>query len=350
MLNYLIKGFTLGLALSGTCLVTCGPIYAPYILQNEDRNLWKSFLIVMEISLGRFITYALFGAAAGFVGTQLTASVKTLFTGYSYILLSLFLLIYTFRQNRKKKCPVKKWHKFTEYPIILGLVTGISFCPSFLMALTAAFKKSGVISGMLFFIAFFVGTTIILIPLSLLGVLTKINKKIFRYIGTAAAVIIAVWFTHDGIKILKNHYFPEEVAVINFLESGKLNIIGTENEYLALSSLQNALKSVSTDSSEVFTLDDDVFINDLFQMNNSSFLLVTSGFYKKNIEFQQIFADLKEEKHFNILIIDSPDTFDNVENFTISIISKLDYFRFKNRGNGMIFNISSEDVHNHMDR
>ena len=57
MISQLSEGFLLGIATGTTCLATCGPIYAPYLMQ-YDRNLKASLVTLLEISGGRFATYS----------------------------------------------------------------------------------------------------------------------------------------------------------------------------------------------------------------------------------------------------------------------------------------------------
>ena len=67
MLTTLIEGFILGISTGTLCLVTCTPIYIPYLM-SEDRKFGRNFIKVFEISAGRFFSYIAFGALAGFLG------------------------------------------------------------------------------------------------------------------------------------------------------------------------------------------------------------------------------------------------------------------------------------------
>ena len=74
-----IQGIMLGVTLAGTCLATCAPIYAPFMIM-EDRTFMKNLYVAFQISLGRFITYSIFGAVAGFLGTQLSNEARNIAT------------------------------------------------------------------------------------------------------------------------------------------------------------------------------------------------------------------------------------------------------------------------------
>ena len=183
-----------------TCLATCGPIYVPYLMQ-YDKELPRTILRVLEISLGRFLMYAIFGLVAGAFGSKVPIDHRSIFTSIAYILLSIFLIasaISTFRIERT--CTIFRWSKIVNRPLLLGFITGINICPPFLMALVRVVSIGGAIRGILFFVSFFVGTSLYIIPLSVVGAIT--TKKLFRNIGRVAAVVVGLWFLIAGIKIL----------------------------------------------------------------------------------------------------------------------------------------------------
>lgn len=218
MFQTLLEGLLLGLSLGSTCLVTCLPIYLPYIV-SEDNNLKKSFLKVMEISAGRFVPYLLFGALAGLLGSFIPSRDRILFTGISYVLLSVFLILNSIRTHKEgKSCAVSGIMKMTKSPFLLGVVTGISFCPTFLLALAKSVDLGGVFSGVILFLGFFFGTTVYLIPLALGGLLTTISKVKLaaRYIS----IVIAVWFIIQGGFNIYNSFLEEQKQMANPLETG----------------------------------------------------------------------------------------------------------------------------------
>jgi len=204
MFKALIEGFALGLSTGSLCLMTCVPIYLPYMM-SEERSLLKSLGRLMEISLGRFIAYILFGALAGYFGTRINPMGRGLFTGISYILLSIFLVINAFRTHREgKSCRVPKWALMSKSALLLGFFTGVNFCPSFLIALSSAVDLGGVLSGIQIFVGFFFGTSLFLMPLALSGYLTFI--KGIKYLARIATILIAIWFIWQGFGNLVKVY------------------------------------------------------------------------------------------------------------------------------------------------
>jgi sulfite exporter TauE/SafE len=190
----LAEGFLLGLSTGISCLATCGPVYTPYLMQYE-RNLIKNLLVVFELCAGRFLAYLVVGAAAGILGKHIDFDGMGYITASGYILFSLFLLLTVFRTHRKEHhCYIDKTKKttFLDRPVVLGILTGINFCPPFLLALTKAFEGSGPVAGMLLFSSFFAGTTLFLLPLSAFGILG--SKPVFRMIARWGAVSVSIWF------------------------------------------------------------------------------------------------------------------------------------------------------------
>ncbi len=226
--RYLAEGFLLGIATGHICLATCGPVYLPFMVQ-KDRNLRQSTFIILEISAGRFIAYALFGLAAGFVGAQISAINRTYFTVSAYVLFSIFLLISAFRTSRcEGGCATTKWNKFAEWPILLGFLTGINFCPSFMIALTQAVDLSGPVAGALLFIAFFVGTSLYFIPLVFFGILGK--QQLLRKFARIAALLVSIWFigqaAHSVWELHRERKQDAGCRIVSLMDENPLYIVG----------------------------------------------------------------------------------------------------------------------------
>lgn len=190
--RYLIEGCTLGLSTGYLCLATCGPIYAPFLMQYAKAPL-RYVMAVLELSAGRFAAYLLVGAIAGFFGRHVPEIDRDYFTIAAYPLFSAFLIISALRSRTcEKGCAVSRWSRFADWPVVLGVLTGINVCPSFLLAFSRSFTLSGPVAGMLFFAAFFVGTSVFLVPLSFVGMLGR--KRQFRTAARIAAFGVAAWF------------------------------------------------------------------------------------------------------------------------------------------------------------
>jgi len=230
----LLEGMILGFSTGTICLVTCTPIYLPYLL-TEERKLIKSLLTVGEISLGRFFSYLAFGALAGFAGAKISSINRELYTSVAYILLSIYLILSAIRTRQKsKKCHVPKITKFTKRAFLLGVLTGINFCPAFLIALSKAVDLGGALNGMLLFLGFFFGTTVFLIPIAFVGLLAKIKEM--KIIAQIASVLIGVWFIFTGIQGLV-HWNEHNAPIPG--DSRIVDVFHPEQKIIVISNLEN---------------------------------------------------------------------------------------------------------------
>lgn len=85
-------------------------------------------------------------------------------------------------------------------PFLLGVLTGINFCPAFLISLTRSFYISGIIGSVLLFLSFFLETSLFIIPLSLGGLFTKWDK--IREIARIVAFFIGIWYLGQGLWLV----------------------------------------------------------------------------------------------------------------------------------------------------
>jgi sulfite exporter TauE/SafE len=211
----LIEGFLLGLTLGTTCLVTCAPVYGTLILSKEN-SVSTGVRTVFFISLGRFFSYALFGLLTGYAGGLIgDFAERETVVAVSYLLVAAYLTYSALMQNRleKKCCAPSRMAKFAGNPFLIGVLTGISICPAFVGAIARGIESGGAIGGLMLFTGFFFGTTIYLLPLSFLSYFTK--KRMFRYAGIAASILVACWFIYDGSSKLYDRF---NSYVINFTE------------------------------------------------------------------------------------------------------------------------------------
>jgi sulfite exporter TauE/SafE len=197
---YLSEGLLLGLATGPLCLVSCGPVYAPFLMQ-KNRSTGQSIVTLLQLSAGRFLTYLLIGIAAGALGAQIASLTRPWFTAAAYTTFSVILVVSAMRTKRcDEGCSPMKWTRFAETPFILGMATGISLCPSFLLALTKAVAHGGMLAGALLFGAFFLGTTLYFVPIVIFGMIGKTYR--LRMIGRIASCIVAAWFIGQAVLIL----------------------------------------------------------------------------------------------------------------------------------------------------
>ncbi|MDM7991694.1 MAG: sulfite exporter TauE/SafE family protein [Candidatus Fermentibacter sp.] len=198
-LDPLIRGAALGLATGTACLASCGPVYGAYLL-SEKRSGPESLRVLLELNLGRFLAYAAFGALFGLLGGSLPVSIRGPLAAAGYILFSIYLLLSVVRARKScGGCSTSRLTRITRSPLLLGVLTGLSVCPSFLIAVTGAFESSGPVSGAMLFTGFFAGTTVYMLPFAVLGLFTR--KAWFTTVARVLAVVVSVYFLAVGVRM-----------------------------------------------------------------------------------------------------------------------------------------------------
>lgn len=208
-----MEALLLGLSTGTSCLVFCGPVIIPYLL-GEGISVRRS-VVDISIFLGsRFIVYILLGLLAALVGQAFlrTEIFRESITGSAYIVLSVALIVYAFLRI-KPLCLLKNLHEIPAnqpdkrtlaIPLIGGLVTGLSLCPALLLAFTGAASERSILNSILYFILFFLGTTVYFLPLILLGFIR--GRNIIHIIGKFAAGIAGIFFFAKGLIMLINSF------------------------------------------------------------------------------------------------------------------------------------------------
>ncbi len=328
--QYLSEGFVLGLSLSATCIGTCGPIYFAYLIQKK-ANWVQSIVIILKISGARFFSYALFGLFAGFIGRAIGDFNRSWFTTLAYFFCSILLIFTAFRTHRSEKgCAMAKWHKYIDNPFLLGLVTGLNFCPAFLIAVTRAVDVSGPISGALVFIAFFFGSNLPLFFFAVFGVMG--NVTVFRKIGMVAAVIVGAFFLGKAGMTAYNLLTKKEVAQEQIDEKDLITILDNTPSYILTadtSAYQLFIKVLAKGRKGTVQ-----FITDEKQFPEDGYLFVDDTWADEDSTFEQ----LKKPGVFVIVLPGSEVEGWRDESYSTTIVSFLARYHFKlDREHGSLF-------------
>ncbi len=207
-ISFLIGGLIAGLSVGALCLSTCSCLLIPMFL-SERQSLRKSFFTFLTFSAGRLLAYVIFGAVAGWVGSEFSS-----FPWFNwviaagYLAAALFLLHYINRDSHS--CDLeKKSNKFKKksIPFFLGVTTGLNFCPPFVIAATVAVQTRSALWGSLFFFTFFLGTSVYLFPLIFAGALTR--WTIWRKIGKLAGTIVGFVYIFIALSTFHSLIYPE---------------------------------------------------------------------------------------------------------------------------------------------
>lgn len=205
-----MKGFLLGLANGTFCLAYCAPILVPYLL-SEAKDIQRNFVTIAYFLCGRLIGYSAFAILAWITNMVVIQNLThgTTILGLAYITLAILLMVYGF-WNKEPRCAGEftgalknrigaRYHALL--PVTLGLLTGVSLCPPFLLAFTTAIEKDSLWRCLLFFLAFFVGTSVYLMPLPAIGLLRRWD--VLRSIGRLAAGAMGIYYVYFGLMTLQ---------------------------------------------------------------------------------------------------------------------------------------------------
>jgi len=202
----LTEGFLLGIANGGICLTYCAPVLVPYLL-GEGNTLRTSTISVGGFLGGRLVGYLAFAVLAWLTHFAIVDNLphRTMVVGIATIGLALLLIAYGFA-GWPRSCPAAAAGKMlgglhlrnpSLVPPLLGLFTGVNVCPPFLMAFGNAAQLPGLCQSLLFFAAFFVGTSVYVAPLPLVGMIGQ--REVVRTVGRLAAGVVGLFYLYSGV-------------------------------------------------------------------------------------------------------------------------------------------------------
>jgi sulfite exporter TauE/SafE len=183
-----------------------------------ERKGLRPHLRYLSAFLGaRLLGYLLFAVVAWELG--LLASMlplpRLLLMGAVYLLLAGILLWYAYAARRScaQPCAESKLVSIGEKKsrslagaAALGFLTGLNLCPPFVAAGIRAAQLGSMAAALLFFAAFFLGTSVWFVPFLTLGCIAR-NQAVLT-VARMAMVLIALYYLALGIAMLlgKNAY------------------------------------------------------------------------------------------------------------------------------------------------
>lgn len=203
-----MQAFFLGLSNGTVCMAYCAPILIPYLF-SEGRGIGQSFSIVARFLSGRLLGYLVFGFFAWGIGQTLLSDPfrRNLMLGSVNMILAVLLIPYGFFRTGTA-CTAEKasgrllriaWPQ-AMLPVVIGLFTGLNFCPPFLLAFANATGEPSLFRTMIFFFLFFLGTSIYFIPLPLIGTLQR--ARMLAIIGKMAVGIVGIYYFFTGLMLI----------------------------------------------------------------------------------------------------------------------------------------------------
>jgi len=194
----------LGLASGPACIAACGPVLVPALL-TERRGL-RPNLGTLSVFLGaRLLGYLLFAVVAWEVGSlaSMLPSHRILLMGAVNVILAGVLVWYACGEGCAKQELVNigaaKSHRASG-AAVLGLLTGLSLCPPFIAAGFRAAQMGSIVLAVLFFLFFFIGTTVWFVPFAGFGCIVR-NQAVIT-VARMTMVLIAIYYFFMGIAML----------------------------------------------------------------------------------------------------------------------------------------------------
>ncbi|MGA3162347.1 MAG: sulfite exporter TauE/SafE family protein [Terracidiphilus sp.] len=204
------EALLLGLASGPACIAACGPVLVPSLL--TERKGFRPHARYLSVFLAaRLLGYMLFAVVAWELGAlaSLLPAPRLLMMGAVYVLLAGVLLWYAYSAGRTcaQPCADSKLVQIADNKnrgvagaAALGLLTGLNLCPPFVAAGIRAAQLGSMAAAMLFFAAFFLGTSLWFIPFISLGCIAR-NQAVL-IVARMAMALIALYYLSMGIAML----------------------------------------------------------------------------------------------------------------------------------------------------
>lgn len=197
--NLIAQPFLLGLSTGVFCAGYCLPFVASFMVLEKRKNQ-EDFQVIFKILFGRLLGYFCFGGLFIFLSEQINNQVFDLIMRISLMILGLILALYSLNliTKNRKICPAIGLKNKT--PLAMGFFMAFRICPPVLMALMQVFTLHNWLNGLIYFLVFFLATSIYFLPLGFLGFLNE--KKEFQLVGRISALIIGIlFFAYNFLKL-----------------------------------------------------------------------------------------------------------------------------------------------------
>ncbi len=215
----LLAAFTLGLLGSMHCVGMCGPLVLA--IPTSATSRWKFIVERVIFNLGKALTYGVMGAGVGLAGKGMVMNFQqdvSILLGVT-ILLTIVIPL-GFKTKLEKISPLKYFYSFIKERFVilirkrgmtalfaLGTLNGLLPCGLVYTALIGATAVADVWQSALFMIVFGIGTSPILIAVSLAGKLFSVKYRSFfsraiPVMSIALALILILRGMNLGIPLI----------------------------------------------------------------------------------------------------------------------------------------------------
>lgn len=166
------EAFLLGLTTGTYCAISCGPVALPFLFAEQPGSIRANARLVAWLLAGRLIAYLAVGFLLGALGSYslryIDPPVEHVLIALAYTAVGLVMLASGIRQNfpRLRICGlIGRLERPGRNAVLYGLFAGLAPCPPFFAAATRVFGVQGGLGGALYFLVFFLGTSLFFLPL-----------------------------------------------------------------------------------------------------------------------------------------------------------------------------------------
>ncbi|MBI5211694.1 MAG: sulfite exporter TauE/SafE family protein [Elusimicrobia bacterium] len=192
------EGLALGLSTGLYCLGACAPFLVPYLLAEETG--WRRDLTVLgKFLIGRLAAYMLFAVVVGYLGAR-AATPPPWLTGVAFLLCGLALIGYAVARNAPRPGACGRLAA-PGMPLLMGFLAGINICPPFTAGLVRLLTLGSVGRCVVYFAAFYLGTTVYVAATLLLAPLKAVPR--LRAAASIACGLSGLWFAAMGLAALR---------------------------------------------------------------------------------------------------------------------------------------------------
>lgn len=200
MHDVILKPLLAGLSAGLFCCVSCYPFLAP-VFAAENRSARATAWVWGQFLAGRLTGYLLFGAVVGGLGARFHAIWFDWISLAGLVIMSVLLIFYAvgFWRPAWSFCAAGT-KRGRATPAVLGFLMGINVCPPFLLSLAYVFTLHSMFKGIVYFLVFFVATSLYFLPLFFVGLLGRMRE--FRWAARASALVVGVLFLLYGVSMM----------------------------------------------------------------------------------------------------------------------------------------------------
>ena len=210
MIERSLEALLLGLSVGLVCLASCGAVLVPWLVVQQRAFLSTAWLLG-QVLAGRLAGYLLFACAAWIAGALLLPGdvrTRVLVFGLVHLALATALLWYAFAGSPVRPhgvAPSAHPGRLLSLrrrvarlgPPALGFLTGVNFCPPFVVATVRAAELRSLPASLAFFTLFFLGTSVWFLPFLAAGAARRIPEA--HFVARIAMGVVGAYYGYMGV-------------------------------------------------------------------------------------------------------------------------------------------------------